>query len=65
MIRKHFKALAEALRFERPGKFWDPNKVVQWKLDCKAIGETCKRFNSRFDYNKFIEACEKENEKGF
>ena len=57
MTKKHFTALAEALRFERPSKR-SVNKMVQWKLGCKAVADVCKRYNSNFDYDKFIKACE-------
>jgi hypothetical protein len=33
MSRKHFKALADALKAEKPGDNWNPNKRVQWELE--------------------------------
>lgn len=58
MTRKHFKALAEALRFERPDDHWDPNKRVQWELDRKAVADVCASFNSNFDRGRFYAATE-------
>jgi hypothetical protein len=57
MTRQHFKALAEALKFERPGANWDPNKRVQWEQDCKAIADVCNRFNGGFKRDRFLSAC--------
>jgi hypothetical protein len=57
MSRKHFKALAEALKAERPGDNWNPNKRVQWELDVKAIANTCATFNANFKRQRFLLAC--------
>lgn len=54
MTKKHFIMLADALRRERPGDHWDPNKRVQWELDVKAVADVCKRVNCRFDRDRFI-----------
>lgn len=57
MSRKHFKALADALKDEKPGDNWNPNKRVQWEIDVKAIANTCARFNDRFNSSRFLAAC--------
>jgi hypothetical protein len=57
MSRKHFKALADALKTEKPGDNWNPNKRVQWELDVKAIANTCATFNGRFSRSRFLAAC--------
>jgi hypothetical protein len=57
MSRKHFKALAESLKAEKPGENWNPNKRVQWELDVQAIANTCARFNSNFKRERFLAAC--------
>ena len=55
MTRKHFEALAAALRFNAP----NPNSEtyeVQAKLFeriANAVAKTCERANSRFDYKRF------------
>jgi hypothetical protein len=57
MSRKHFRALADALKAEKPGDNWNPNKRVQWELDVKAIANTCAQFNSNFKRDRFLTAC--------
>jgi hypothetical protein len=57
MSRKHFRALADALKAEKPGDNWSANKHVQWALDVKAIANTCAQFNSNFKRSRFLTAC--------
>jgi hypothetical protein len=57
MSRKHFIALAAALKAEKPGANWCANKHVQWALAVKAIANTCARFNSNFKRERFLTAC--------
>ena len=57
MTKKHFIALAAALKGERPGENWDANKRMQWNLDVKAVVRVCKQFNGIFDTGRFIDAC--------
>jgi hypothetical protein len=58
MTRKHFEALAAALRSNAP----NPNSEiyeVQAKLFeriVNAVAKTCERANSRFDYKRFEKA---------
>jgi hypothetical protein len=47
MSKKHFVALADALRAEKPAAHWDPNKMVQWQLDVKAVADVCCSSNPR------------------
>lgn len=56
MTRKHFKALAQALKSERPIVGWT-NKYVQWAQDVKALAEACAEFNENFDFERFYVAC--------
>jgi hypothetical protein len=55
--KKHFKALAEALRAEKPQENWDPNKRIQWSLDVRAVADVCQRMNPNFDRDRFNTAC--------
>ena len=55
MSKKHFIALADALKSERPGDNWDPNKMVQWELDVKAIATVCAQSNSRFNRERWMD----------
>lgn len=56
MTKQHFQYLAQALKMERPGENWDPNKKVQWDLDVKAIANVCKHFNGAFQRDRFLKA---------
>lgn len=54
MTKKHFIALADALRAEKPGDNWDPNKRVQWDLDVKAIANVCAAQNPNFNRERWL-----------
>jgi hypothetical protein len=56
MTRKHFEALAQALKSERPSVGWT-NKYIQWAQDVKAIADVCADFNGAFDHDRFFVAC--------
>jgi len=49
MTKKCFVALADALRAEKPGTNWNPNKMVQWELDVKAVARACGLQNPNFN----------------
>ena len=55
MTRKHFNAIADALRFSRP----DFSTVAheQWEKDCSAMADACRSFNGQFDRGRFLRAC--------
>ena len=53
MSKKHFKALAEALKYEKPSVNWCPNKMAQWINDVRAIADVCASANPNFDREKF------------
>lgn len=55
MSKKDFIALADALKREKPGENWDPNKRVQWELDCKAVADVCRASNSGFDRERWYD----------
>jgi hypothetical protein len=48
MTKRDFIALADALREQKPAEHWDPNKLVQWELDIKAVADVLARSNPRF-----------------
>jgi hypothetical protein len=54
MTRKDYILIADALRSEKPNDGWDPNKRVQWDLDCKAIAQALAGDNPRFDREHFL-----------
>lgn len=49
MSKKHFIALADALRAQKPADHWDPKQKVQWELDVKAVASICAHFNYNFN----------------
>ena len=57
MSRKHYEALAKALKFERPTE--EANlSYAQWRRDILAVARVCERFApTTFDYNRFLQAC--------
>ncbi|MGA7239439.1 MAG: hypothetical protein WBY44_27405 [Bryobacteraceae bacterium] len=57
MTRQHFKAIADSLRDQRPADHWDSNKRAQWDLDVNAMADVCRRFNTQFKRERFIDAC--------
>jgi hypothetical protein len=65
MCRREFRAIAEALRSERPCDlgaypFADPDtrsRYDQWGTTCLAVMAVCRESNPRFDRGKFAEAC--------
>ena len=55
MTRKHFNDIAQRLAEVMPAektKQWDG-----WFGAVCAIADSCQKFNSRFDRNKFLDAC--------
>lgn len=64
MTRKHFEAIAGALRYNYPkATEWTTEEgftaaADQWWSDCEAVAEACKAANSNFKMYKFLEACE-------
>lgn len=66
MTRRHYEAIAEALRDERPEPNSLPLRVPvpddryrQWDLDVKAVAAALKRTCPNFDKDQFLEACRK------
>ena len=55
MTRKHFTALAEALKRERPNGCVASS--VQWIAEVRAIADVCRSFNPGFDRERFYAAC--------
>jgi hypothetical protein len=65
MTKKHFVALASALRDKMPIKesVTETGHVAywQWHRDCEAVALVCGHFNAGFDSVKFLAACKGEN----
>lgn len=59
MTRKHFQALADALKFAHPG-LTDrdtPEARATWAEACREVAGVCRSENPRFDRHKFLNAC--------
>jgi len=58
MTRKHFEALAAALRFNAPNSNSETYETQARLFESmvNAVAKTCERANSRFDYKKFEKA---------
>lgn len=65
MTRKHFEALAAALKDSKPSKpdpesTWSYSQyrdaLAQWRIDVRAIVSACLRANDQFDA-RFYAAC--------
>ncbi len=54
MSKKHFIALADALRAEKPEPHWCANKHAQWNQDVQAIARACRAANPSFDEDRWI-----------
>jgi hypothetical protein len=65
MTRKHFKAIADAMRDTKPQfhnltqetAFWRAEILKQWETDCTTLARTLRQFNPLFDKDKFLDAC--------
>ena len=55
MSKKHFIALADALRQTRPADHWDANKRVQWEMDVRVIADVLNQSNPRFNYSRWMD----------
>jgi hypothetical protein len=58
MTRKHFEALAAALRFNAPNPKTEiyETQARLFESMVNAVAKTCERANSRFDYKRFEKA---------
>lgn len=61
MTRKHFKAIAESLKFSKPvrsGSTVDyAGRINQWEHDVSTMADMCFEANDNFDRDKFLTAC--------
>ena len=56
MTRKHFKALADALKATRPDPTFLP-EWDQWEFCLREVAAACQSFNPNFDRARFLAAC--------
>jgi hypothetical protein len=61
--RKHFQAIADQLKDQKPAPHWDANKHTQWELDVRAVARALSTMNPRFDLARFLQACGLEEQK--
>lgn len=57
MTKVVFKQLAGELKIIRPPIGESTNTRLMWIQSCEAVARVCKRFNDKFNEEKFIEAC--------
>ena len=55
--KRHYEAIAAAMKAERPGLFWAANKRAQWNMDVKVLASMFERDNVAFRPFQFLEAC--------
>jgi len=56
MTRKHFEALAAALRSNAPNPDCSSYEAELFESIVKAVASACERTNPRFDYKRFEKA---------
>jgi hypothetical protein len=54
---KHFCFIASVLKDSKPAPHWDANKHAQWQSIVHEFMAECKRHNSKFNADRFLEAC--------
>lgn len=57
MTRKHFKAIAEALKHQRPIDLELEAAFICWQTCVIAMADVCSSFNGQFDRSRFYTAC--------
>ena len=58
MTKKHFEAVAHAMKLQRPNpETGCANRLSQWRDDCTALAYAFREFNPRFDSARFLAAC--------
>lgn len=66
MAKKHFEAIAEALKARKPNDnkdVWEGEEdyfnglISQWRGDCEAMADVLAEFNDQFDRARFLAAC--------
>ena len=57
MTRRHFQALADALRYSMPHTGRESEHYAQWVTDVRGVGDACYAANGRFDRARFERAC--------
>lgn len=55
--KRHYEAIAAAMKTERPGDHWDANKRLQWDRDVLGLIDLFVRDNLAFRPSQFLEAC--------
>ena len=70
MSRKHFQAIAASLANSKPcilapvghkDRVKQMRHLEQWRIDVLAMVAVCRQFNSNFNKDRFLGACNYEN----
>ena len=62
MTRKHFNALAIALKVAHPAFFGEDERDTSearsaWITAVQGVADVCRQFNGNFDRGRFLDAC--------
>lgn len=55
MTKKHFIALADVLRANKPETSAYNSEYAQWQADCIAVAAVCRKFNPAFNSDRWFD----------
>jgi hypothetical protein len=57
MSKKHYQAIASAMRITKPAHSTVCTTVQSWQQICQTLASVLAADNPRFDRSKFLDAC--------